>query len=196
MADDVVLCRLTLRSRSPKEGDLTRPKIFNILGSDIKDLKRNFGAGGSVFQFNWKQNGQSKAEVYENPSQVRLNINLTNGVTGGLYDSDKNLGVAGAGTDLAGATQLAAYFNKVSAVTATTADGVKLLASPSIGDVVVVLNNASAAVDCFPNTATSKIDSLAVSAVKSVPVGESIHFVCKTGGASAVWNSAQDENNA
>jgi hypothetical protein len=197
MANEITICRLTAKKTSPSAEDLTRPEIFDVKANDLRNIRRNKGEYGSVFEKGFKPAGQSSVQVYETPSQIRANINLTAGVTGGLYDAGEiNLGVAGAGSTLAAATQLATYFNKVSAVTATSADGVKLGASPSIGDVMVVLNAASAAVDVFPNTATSWIDNLAVSAVKSVAVGQSVHFVCKVAGASAQWQSATDENNA
>jgi len=195
MADKSVQIRLTAKRIGPAKADLSRPKVYNVNSLFIGDLAK--AGTGSVFKETGnRRTGTHKVEVYETPSQVRLNENVSKGITDGIYDLDKNLGVAGAGTDLAGATQLAAYFNKVSAVTATTADGIKLLATPTVGQTCIVVNAASAAVDVFPNTATSKIDNQAVSAVKSVAVGQAIHFVCSVAGASATWKSAIDENNS
>lgn len=197
MANEVTLCRLTAKKIGVSADDLSRPQIFNINAGSIKNLRRNFGGGGSVFEKGWKVNGQSSVHVYETPSQIRANINLTAGITDGLYDAgESTLNVAAAGSTLAAARQLTAYFNQVATATATSADGVKLYASPAVNDTMVVLNATAVAVDVFPGASGAKIDALATGAQLTCPAGKSIHFVCKVGGATAVWQSAIDENNA
>lgn len=193
------LVKLTAKRLGPSEDDLSRPTTYMVDSSDIKKISRNISAGasgGSVFQ-DASRGGSNRVEVYEDPSQVRAQINIASGNVTGLYDTpDVFNGVSASGTTQATATLLTKYWNSVSAVVITTVDGVSLPASPAVGQACVVLNAASGVLDTFAHTASATIDSAASGVAKSQAVGEAIHYVCTTSGDAGVWKSALSENNA
>lgn len=197
MADPIAMVRLTARRIGPQSGDLTKPKVYNVLASDIKNL-RSDGAGGAVFEDAGASRikGQRKIQVYENPSQIRQNINLLQGVSTGLLDTDFDLAVSAAGSVLTAATDLTKHFNKITHLTTGSADGVQLPAPAAIGDVVIILNTVAASADVFPHTASAFIDTGASGVPKGVLPGKAVHFVAKSTGNTGVWHSALDEYNS
>jgi len=194
MADPVGLVRLTAKQIGPEANALPRPKIYVIAAADLVNLRKD-GSGGSVIEDGNSPKGQRKIVLYEKPRQVSLKINVTHGVTTGIEDDDMDLGITAAGSVLTAGTDLTKYYNKITALTATTVAAVVLPAPVASGDVCVINNGGSAAASVFPHGASAYIDSEASGAVKALAAGRTMHFVASSIGASGVWQSALDEDN-
>lgn len=61
-------------------------------------------------------------------------------------------GIAAAGSDQAGATELAGAFNVIATATGTSADGIRLPATYPLGVPLYVINTTAVALDVFPPT--------------------------------------------
>jgi hypothetical protein len=83
------------------------------------------------------------------------------------------------------------YYNKVTAATADSADGVKLPA-PSVNDHVVVVNGTSVPVEVFPHGASAEINSGGSGGSVTLAAFSRLHFVTNETGVSANWRTAQD----
>ena len=183
---------VTARKIGPSTGNLTRPKVFYLSETDIKRLEPNRGsAGGCAIFLNYGRG--KKVELYESPIDVKTA--LLDAVSTNIYTAHNvDLAVSAAGSVLTAATVLAKYVSKVTAATATTANGVRLPA-PSDRNVCVIVNGTTAALRVFPNSASAYIDNGASGASASIPVGGRKHFATDattTAGASARWKSARD----
>ncbi len=193
MADPVGLVRLTAKQIGPQAQANARPKIYVIAAADLVNLRSDF-SGGSVIEDGNSPKGQRKIVLYEKPRQVSLKINVTHGVTTGIEDDDMALAVTAAGSVLTAATDLNKYYNKITALTTATADGVQLPNPAAIGQVCVVNNGGSAGLEVFPHGASAFIDKAASGVNATIGVGRVIHYVASSIGASGVWQSATDED--
>ena len=187
---------IKLSARKVGQGEaFSRPMAYYVDSADIKTLKA--GVSGSEFTDTGAILPNQLIDVFESPPEVRAAINVASGDVTGMFDKrDVFNGVSASGTNQATATPLTKYFNKISAVVISTVDGVSLPASPSVGDVCVVLNDASATLDVFPHHANAKIDTESAAAAYSggLAIGQSVNFVCTTAGDAGTWESAIDDS--
>jgi hypothetical protein len=70
----------------------------------------------------------------------------------GRFIGGVNAAVAAAGNSQATATALTASLNVVTSATGTSADGVRLPAGYSQGDIILIVNATAVALDVFPPT--------------------------------------------
>lgn len=98
-----------------------------------------------------------------------------------------NTELTATGANQGAALALTKYLNEVDDGTATSADGVKLVAAVK-GVVQVVINNATFALDVWPNTGDS-IGSGAANAGTTLAAGKRAHYVCLANGK---WTLAED----
>ena len=187
---------IKLSARRIGEGAVfSRPLAYYVDSADVKTLKT--GVSGSEFTDTGAILPNQLIDVFESPPEVRAAINVASGDVTGMFDKrDVFNGVSASGTNQATATPLTKYFNKISAVVISTVDGVSLPASPSVGDVCVVLNDASATLEVFPHHANAKIDAESAAAAYSggLAIGQSVNFVCTTAGDAGTWESAIDDS--
>lgn len=187
---------IKLSARKIGEGaELSRPMAYYVDSADIKVLKA--GVSGSEFTDTGAILPNQLIDVFESPPEVRAAINVASGSVTGMFDKREVFdGVSASGTNQATATPLTKYFNRVSAVVVTTVDGVALPASPSVGDVCVVLNDASGVLDVFAHHANATIDAEASGSAYSggMAAGQVVNFVCTTSGDEGIWKSAIDDS--
>lgn len=85
-------------------------------------------------------------------------------------------GIAAAGNDQATATGLTAGVNVVTSATGTSADGVRLPADRTAGDMLYIVNTTAVALDVFPSTG-GKINGGSADAAKALAANMSGQYI-------------------
>lgn len=184
-----VLFPVTAKKDGPQgSSNLNRSKVVYLSEDDVLGVIPNKTAKlGCVVKI-----GATRKKIELRESVLDFKTAMVEGVSTNPYTGNNAaLAVTAAGSVLSTATVLSRYLNKITALTANTADGVRLPA-PSARNILVLQNGGSAAADVFPNSASAFIESGASGAAYSVEAGARKHFYTDETGDTATWKVAND----
>lgn len=171
MARDLIT--LSAYKMGPSAGNLNAPKAFVLNPKDLGELIKltnNGSRWGSVIKPAFKKAGVHKVQVFESPNQIATLIDNT------IAGAEAALTVSAAGTNQGAATALSKFYSKMTTVTDSSAEGVRLPAA-TVGMVYVCENAGAGTLKVYPASGDF-IDSNAVNVHKTVATGRIATFVC------------------
>lgn len=172
-----------LRQSPQKHEDLPVPRVATLDTTAVVKaitVLDDDGKERTVVKYA-KERYQSTIYAAEKLGQYFLQTDFNNAASSPYNTGTKqSLAACGSGTaQAASATPVTAYFNTVTAATATTMVGVKLpnaSTSGLLGTALVIRNGASTAITVVP--AASEILDSTTAGIKSIPVNHFMHFYC------------------